>query len=192
MTTRRDFLRGAALSLVPAMVAAQDSVAPAPDTTAPAADRLREPWLAGQQRDTVTALDNDPVIIAIERRLRCTCGCTLDIYTCRTTDFTCTYSPELHKELVGLHQAGKSPEEIVQFYVDREGTAILMAPPTEGFNLAGYLVPGIAVSVVGLGLAAYLSRRRQVEAVATAGPAAPAVDDEQMARLKKALDEVDS
>jgi cytochrome c-type biogenesis protein CcmH/NrfF len=191
VNTRRDFLRGVALSLVPALVAAQDSIVPAPDTIARAADRLREPWLTGQQRDTVTALDNDPVIIAIERRLRCTCGCTLDIYTCRTTDFTCTYSPELHKELVGLYQAGKSPEEIVQFYVDREGTAILMAPPTEGFNLAGYLVPGIAVSVVGLGLAAYLSRRRQVEAVATAA-AAPAVDDEQMARLRKALDEVDS
>lgn len=191
MTTRRDFLRAAALSVVPAILAAQDSAAPAPDTTAPVADRLREPWLAGQQRDTVTAIDNDPILIAIERRLRCTCGCTLDIYTCRTTDFTCTYSPALHKELVGLYQGGKSPEEIVQFFVDREGTAILMAPPTEGFNLAGYLVPGIAVGVVGLGLAAYLSRRRQVEAVATAG-AAPMVDDEQMARLKQALDEVDS
>lgn len=192
MTTRRDFLRGAALAVVPAVLVAQDAAVPAIDTTAPAADRLREPWLTGQQRDTVTAIDNDPVIIAIERRLRCTCGCTLDIYTCRTTDFTCTYSPELHKELVGLYQGGKSPEEIVQFYVDREGTAILMAPPTEGFNLAGYLVPGIAISVVGLGLAAYLSRRRQVEAVATAGPGAPAVDEDQMARLRKALDEVDS
>ena len=45
----------------------------------------------------------------------------------------------------------------------------------------------------GLALAAYLSRRREVVAVATAGGASPvAPDADAMERLKRALDEVDS
>ncbi len=163
------------------------------------ADPLRQPWNVGIQRDTVGVLDNDPVVIAIERRLRCTCGCTLDMYTCRTTDFTCTYSPELHREVVAMIEAGKTPEEIIAFYVERDGEAVLMAPPAEGFNIAGYLVPGLVIATVGLGLGAYLSRRRDVESgsdvaagrdAAAAEAAAP--DAEAAERLRRALDEVES
>lgn len=163
------------------------------------ADPLRQPWNVGIQRDTVGVLDNDPVVIAIERRLRCTCGCTLDMYTCRTTDFTCTYSPALHKEVVAMIEAGKTPEEIIAFYVERDGEAVLMAPPAEGFNIAGYLVPGLVIATVGLGLGAYLSRRRDVESggsgAARSGATssdAVAPDAEAAERLRRALDEVES
>lgn len=192
--TRRGFL-GTILTVGGARaLAAQDST-----TTPLSADPLRQPWNVGIQRDTVGVLDNDPVVVAIERRLRCTCGCTLDMYTCRTTDFTCTYSPALHKEVVGMIEAGKTPEEIIAFYVERDGEAALMAPPAEGFNLAGYLVPGLVIASVGLGLGAYLSRRRDVQGggdtttrreVAPSEIAAP--DAEAAERLRRALDEVES
>jgi len=158
-------------------------------------DRLRDLESIGLRRDTVTAIDNDPGVIAIERQLRCTCGCTLDIYTCRTTDFTCTYSPALHKEVVAMVEQGKAAEEIIMFFVDREGEKILMAPVAQGFNLAGYLVPGLGVAAASLALAAYLSRRRSVVSTDAHGgvAAAPVVpDDEAMERLKRALDEVES
>ena len=140
-------------------------------------------------------MDNDGTVIGIERRLHCTCGCTLDIYTCRTTDFTCTYSPALHKEIVAMVLAKQTPEQIVEAFVAREGEKMLMAPVASGFNLAGYLVPGLTVLSAGLALAAYLSRRRtavaaEASAAATVIPAP--VDDEALARLKRALDEVDS
>ncbi len=193
MTTRRGFL-GALLTVGSARaLSAQE-----PTGDSLSADPLRQPWNVGIQRDTVGVLDNDPVVIAIERRLRCTCGCTLDMYTCRTTDFTCTYSPELHREVVAMIEAGKTPEEIIAFYVERDGEAVLMAPPAEGFNLAGYLVPGLVIATVGLGLGAYLSRRRDVESgtdaasqsAAAAEDAAP--DAEAAERLRRALDEVES
>ena len=63
-----------------------------------AAGRPRAPTELGRQRRRIQA---------IEQRLACTCGCTLDIFTCRTTDFTCTYSPELHREVVALHERGE-------------------------------------------------------------------------------------
>src|SRR4051794_6291308 len=33
---------------------------------------------------------------ALEHQIRCQCGCTLDVYTCRTTDFSCQVSPAMH------------------------------------------------------------------------------------------------
>ena len=196
-SSRRHFLGIAVVSVGSAVLrplAAQDTSRVAPqDTGTVRGDLLRDPAGVGQRRDTVTAIDNDSGIIAIERQLKCTCGCTLDIYTCRTTDFTCTYSPALHKEVVALVQEGKTPEEVVRFFIDREGEKMLMAPAAQGFNLAGYLVPGLGMLAAGLALAAYLSRRREVVAVAAAGGASPmAPDADALARLKRALDEVDS
>lgn len=197
MIGRREFLRRSAflgLPLVATSLAAQDPARAMRDTVV--ADQLAEPWLVGQTREAITKLDNDPGIVALERRLRCTCGCTLDIYTCRTTDFTCTFSPALHREIQKMWLAGRTPQEIVDSFVAREGEKMLMAPEPKGFNLAGYLVPGIAVLTIGLALAAWLSRRRPaVAAAATAvhDPSTPAPPDaEAMERLRKALDEVDA
>ena len=188
MTTRRSFLGGAAGLLLPGVVAGQG-------TAQPEADQLRDQVSIGRLRDTLTALDNDPVIIAIERRMRCTCGCTLDIYTCRTTDFSCTFSPALHQEVMTMYSEGKTPEEIIAAFVEREGEAILMAPPAEGFNLTGYLVPGTVMLAGVLGLTGWVMRRRK--AVAGAGQDSVALpaevvtpDDDQRERLRRALDEV--
>lgn len=180
-------------------LAAQDRATPPAPDGAGAADRLRDPTLVGRPRDSVSAFDNDPTVIGIERRLKCTCGCTLDIYTCRTTDFTCTFSPALHGEVVAMVRAGQTPEQIVAAFVEREGQAILMAPPAQGFNLAGYLVPGLSVTAVGLALVGYLSRRRAAvtaasdESAPSPDPAMSlAPDAEQLDRLRRALDDVES
>ena len=55
-------------------------------------------------------------IRAVEQKLGCTCGCTLDIFTCRTTDFTCTYSPALHREVIALASEGKTEQQIINRY----------------------------------------------------------------------------
>lgn len=199
-TSRRDFLHYAALGVLP--VLAQGGVDQ--DTTKQQAggvvpDRLGEPFLGGRLVDSTDKWDNDAGIIAIERRLRCRCGCMLDVYTCRTTDFICTVSPEMHREVIALIEAGKTPEQVIQAFIASDGEKVLMSPPTSGFNIAGYIVPGLAITAIGLVLAAYLSRRRAV-AVATGGVELPGVaapttvgpDQEQLERLKRALDEVES
>lgn len=198
MTDRRGFLRGAICAL-PFAVAVRSlgaqQPAASPDTLQ--ADMLRDPSLLGRLRDPASEYDNDPVVISIERRLRCTCGCTLDIYTCRTTDFSCTFSPALHREVIAMVESGQTPEDIVAALVAREGPAMLMAPPARGFNLAGYLVPGLVMASGALGLAAWLSRRRLTVATDAAGiaptaPPLPTPDAEQMERLRRALDNVES
>lgn len=186
MISRRQFLGLAAVGVLPAMLRGQDTTR---------ADPLRDPYGVGQARAPLTDLDNDPVVIAIERRLRCTCGCTLDIYTCRTTDFTCTFSPALHKEVMDMRAAGQDPEAIIATFVAREGEAILMAPPAQGFNVAGYIVPGLVMLTGALGLAAWVSRRKVAVASST-GTSLPEstteIDDIGRARLQAALDDVDA
>lgn len=182
---RRAFLRGGALAVVPFLGgrAAQDT----------AVARLQQPELAGRPQGPVTDYQNDPFIIGVERRLRCTCGCNLDIYTCRTTDFTCTYSPELHREIVAMVQQQMTGEEIVAAFVTKYGEQALMAPPKEGFNWAAYLLPGIAITLVGTVIAWVLLRRQRVAATVTAATPAPSdLSAEEDARLRAALDRLES
>jgi cytochrome c-type biogenesis protein CcmH len=169
----------------------------AQDTTRPLAGQgdagtLRDPASAGRARDRVNPGDNDAEVMAIEKRLQCTCGCTLDIYTCRTTDFTCTYSPELHKEVLALRGEGKDAEAVIAAFVAKYGEKVLMAPKPEGFNITGYILPGTVLLLVGGALFAFLKRRAQVQAAGVAPVASVSpVDatDDEMARLERALKE---
>ncbi len=104
-------------------------------------------------------MDNDRTIQRIEQQLRCTCGCNLDVFTCRTTDFTCTYSPELHREVAALHDAGRTPQEVIDAFVAKYGERVLMAPKPVSFNLVGYLLPGAAILAGGAALAWVIGRR---------------------------------
>jgi cytochrome c-type biogenesis protein CcmH len=110
-------------------------------------------------RERITDYENDPLIIGIEERLRCTCGCNLDVYTCRTTDFTCQTSPAMHREVVGLVEQGLSSQEVLDEFVARHGELVLMAPRKEGFNILGYVLPGTAISAVGIAMLWILARR---------------------------------
>ncbi|MEO7476110.1 MAG: hypothetical protein ABIY46_12325, partial [Gemmatimonadales bacterium] len=70
----------------------------------------------------------------------------------------------------------------------------LMAPKPRGFNLAGYLVPGVAIAVAGAGLVMLIGRRRAaVAAVGRGTPVSAPVEasPEEMERLRRALSEVD-
>jgi cytochrome c-type biogenesis protein CcmH len=169
---------------------------------------LHNPGAAGRPRSPTEIADYDERIKSVEQRLACTCGCTLDIFTCRTTDFTCTYSPELHREVVALDRAGKTAQEILDAFVEKYGEKALMAPKPEGFNLWGYLLPGSAILLAGGALAAFISRRRVAVAGANgpvaagptldtgatpsqAPPAAAAGTPEELERLRRALAEVE-
>lgn len=158
---------------------------------------LYNPGAAGNPRQPTSAKDNDAEIKHIEQRLRCTCGCTLDVFTCRTTDFTCTYSPAMHREVIALHDAGKSPQQIVDAFVVKYGETVLMAPKPEGFNLAGYWMPAAVVTVMAAGLAWYIRRRASVAAaegtpvVATPSAATPTATPDELERLRRQLAEVE-
>jgi cytochrome c-type biogenesis protein CcmH/NrfF len=152
--------------------------------------RLSDPSRAGRPLEPVTARDNDAAIQAIEKQIRCTCGCTLDVYTCRTTDFTCGTSPAMHRRVLALADQGKTGPQIIDEFMKEHGIAILMAPPKRGFAFAAYLVPWAAILVAAVALALVVRRwSRAAEAASRAAPSldVPASPDE-LARLRRELD----
>lgn len=134
--------------------------------------RLTDPSLAGKSRARVTDYENDPFVVGVEGQLRCTCGCNLSVYTCRTTDFTCETSPALHQQVIALVEEGKTADEILNAFMAQYGETVLMAPPMRGFNLAAYVVPGLAILTAAALLARHLTRQAQVRGSGP-GPDAP-------------------
>jgi cytochrome c-type biogenesis protein CcmH len=153
---------------------------------------LRDPSVAGRPRGRTHPKENDAEVQAIEQRLACNCGCTLDVFTCRTTDFSCTYSPALHREVIALQDDGKTAQEILDTFVAKYGEKALMAPKPHGFNLWGYLFPGAVIGAAGIALMALLRRREAVAATRAPAPQPPInASPDELRQLHRALDEVE-
>jgi cytochrome c-type biogenesis protein CcmH len=191
--SRRGFLQSLAVAALPhqALPRTQGVV----DSLAGggATGTLRDPSALGRPRQRTDARENSAEIQAIEQKLACSCGCTLDVFTCRTTDFSCTYSPALHREVLALRDQGKSAREILDAFVEKYGEKALMAPKPRGFNLWGYLLPGVAVAGAGVALVALLRRREAVARTGTvmAAPPTVAASPEELERLRAALEQVE-
>jgi cytochrome c-type biogenesis protein CcmH len=158
---------------------------------------LRDPNAVGRPRKPTAIRGDEAEIQAIEQRLACNCGCTLDVFTCRTTDFTCTYSPKLHREVLALRDEGKTAQEILDVFVDKYGEKALMAPKPEGvINLTGYFLPGALIAAAGAGLALFITRRKGAVAAVTASNAPESrleahASPEELDRLRRALADIE-
>jgi cytochrome c-type biogenesis protein CcmH len=181
MPDRREFLLGS-LAVV---LFAQDTMDSGP------AGKLWDPYRAGPSLPPTTAGDNDAAIQAIEKRLKCTCGCGLDVYTCRTTDFSCPVSPGLHRRVIALSEAGMTAEQIIADFVREHGVVMLMAPPASGFNLTAYWLPGLAILGTGTALVFAILRwtQRARPAAAVPGDADSPATKAELERLRHELDQ---
>ncbi len=126
---------------------------------------------------------------AVERQIRCQCGCTLDVYICRTTDFACQVSPAMHRDIMSLVDGGYSAQEIIDAFVQTYGERALMAPKREGFNWAAYLLPFAALGAGAMALVSFMRKmqRRELPASPATQVNKPAATDEELARLQSAI-----
>jgi cytochrome c-type biogenesis protein CcmH len=194
---RRDFLvrvamSGVGLLAAPALLA--QNGAPAQGTTSnlfdmnqEAAKSVRRP----PKRGAVPSMSADQRD-ALEHELRCQCGCTLDVYTCRTTDFSCQVSPAMHRDAISLVEGGYSAQEILDAFVGTYGERALMSPKRQGFNWVGYLVPFAAIGAGAVAVATVLRgmQRRAKPAPVPIAPAAPGdirATAEELATLQAAI-----
>jgi cytochrome c-type biogenesis protein CcmH len=158
---------------------------------------------AVQERAVTTARDDDSLVQAIEHRIHCTCGCNLDVFTCRTTDFTCATSPAMHRVVLARLDSNMNAAQVVAAFERQYGQSILMQPPKRGFNWTAYVTPFVALGVGLLLLGAWM-RRMQAGRTQTGrradddaellpvGPSArPPVPDE-LERLKRELEKFEA
>jgi cytochrome c-type biogenesis protein CcmH/NrfF len=81
----------------------------------------------------------------------------------------------------------------VAAFVAKYGETALMAPPKQGFNWAAYLLPGIAITLVGTVIAWVLTRRTpQPAEVAGAAAMASDLSPDDAGRLREELARLES
>lgn len=124
----------------------------------------------------------------LEHQIHCQCGCNLDVYTCRTTDFACSVSPAMHSDVIGLVAGGHSAQEILAAFQAIYGEKVLMAPVKSGFNLLGYTVPFLALGAGAVMVAALMRRWKSAAPVVPTVPAPHVVATEgELAALDAAV-----
>lgn len=111
----------------------------------------------------------------LEHRIKCQCGCVLDVFTCRTTDFSCSVSPAMHQDVKRLVAGGYNGVEILAAFQSVYGERVLMAPVKKGFNLVGYIMP-FAALLTGGTVVALLIRKWGSQGSSVAAAGHPAID----------------
>jgi cytochrome c-type biogenesis protein CcmH len=81
---------------------------------------------------------------------------------------------------------GKTPPEVLDYFVQRYGEWILLAPPKRGFNLVIWVAPFVLLPVGGMAI--YLGARRWVQRSPTADSTPPVIDSQYSQRLQRELD----
>ena len=126
----------------------------------------------------------------LEHQIKCQCGCPLDVYTCRTTDFSCSVSPAMHADVMGLVGGGYGATEILAAFQKVYGERVLMSPLKSGFNWLGYVTPSIGIAVGAIAIFA-LIRRWGARAAARPVETAVTVDatPDELETIRSALKE---
>jgi cytochrome c-type biogenesis protein CcmH len=157
--------RAALLVALAALAAAVPAVAQENDSSPPLAGPAEPP-----EARTSLADVEDEVMCPI-------CGTTLQL----------SQSPQADRERAFIQRLiaeGRTKEEVKDALVAEYGPEVLALPDSEGFDLAAWLVPGLAILAAALGIAVGLWRWRRGRRDA---PTTPALDPAEGERLDSDL-----
>jgi cytochrome c-type biogenesis protein CcmH len=185
MLDRRKFLVRAAagsFALVARRVHAQQTVA---SNMGPMDEDRYKP--VNLPAKSATPVMNEDQRNDLEHQIHCQCSCNLDVYTCRTTDFSCPVSPAMHRDVMALVAGGYAANEITAAFRRVYGEKALMAPAREGFNWVGYFLPSVAIAAGAVVLVRYLKGRKMNYVAVQPGTNVVNASDDELQRLRAAL-----
>lgn len=132
--------------------------------------------LAQSASDRVT-----PNMRRVGDKLACLCGaCKNTVATCAMLG--CHYSSPAREKIAAMQAEGKGDQEIIDSFVKAEGLRALAVPPAEGFNLAAWVMPFVALGM-GLGVIFWFVKRNRQPA-----PALPHVDSAALDRYHEQIE----
>lgn len=91
--------------------------------------------------------DGEVLYDRVCKELMCLCGCNQTVKACPMT--ACESAIPTRNKIKALISQGKNHDEILSVFVKEKGQIILSKPREEGFNLIGYILPSVAIIVVG-------------------------------------------
>ena len=124
----------------------------------------------------------DRAVLEISKDLRCAV-CQNQPVSESNADLAKDMRAVIREQLV----AGKSRAEIVDYFVARYGDYVLMKPPAERAGLLLWVAPPLVLAALLLGAWLFVRRRTRVTS-----PPAPALSDEDRARVSAARQQQDS
>ncbi|RMF06754.1 MAG: cytochrome c-type biogenesis protein CcmH [Candidatus Neomarinimicrobiota bacterium] len=131
---------------------------------------------------TTLALASDPeaLVVDLEKSLMAPCCWSGTVYD--------HGHPEMEEKIRQFVYAGKSRQEIIDYFVSIYGERILAVPVAKGFNLLAWITPAV-IALIGIGIIVVFVRTPKENRAAAAPPkAAIPFDDE----IEKELEEFDS
>jgi cytochrome c-type biogenesis protein CcmH len=96
-----------------------------------------------------------PTVKSLGDALICQCGCNQTVNECN--HYECPSQAEMRAMAAKEIAAGKDETTILQDFVLRYGVKVLASPPTQGFNVTVWILPGIGL-LLGLGLVVFIVR----------------------------------
>jgi cytochrome c-type biogenesis protein CcmH/NrfF len=100
----------------------------------------------------------------------------------------CATSPGWSARIRAELEAGRDIEAVQAGFVSDFGAVVLMAPPAEGFNLLGYLLPAFAILTAGM-LVGLIARGGTTRAQLAPVEAVSDADEERLRTALRRLDE---
>jgi cytochrome c-type biogenesis protein CcmH len=120
----------------------------------------------------------------IGANLVCMCGCAQILTACNHVG--CTMSATMLKQLDERVAVNSSDDLLLQSFVQEYGPKVLASPPTQGFNLLAWIIPGLAFA---MGLAVVLAVIRQWRRRFELAPAGgPPISSEALERARRQAD----
>lgn len=124
-------------------------------------------------------------------KIMCQCGCGAVLSNCPHTE--CGWGiPE--KEFIGQElEAGRSADELIDYYVSRYGEKVLASPSKSGFNLTAWVTPFAVLITAGVAVFFLIQiwtrdRRLAEEQLA---PVLPELPEDKSRRLEEELKDFD-
>ena len=131
------------------------------------------------------AATGKPTVKSLGDELICQCGCNQTVNECN--HFECPSQAEMRKMAAQELAEGKDETTILQDFVLKYGVKVLASPPTKGFNLTVWVLPGFGL-LLGLGLVILIVRhwhRPAPQAAAGSEPIDPKVLEAMEEEMKK-------
>ena len=98
----------------------------------------------------------------VGHQMMCACGCGQVLLECNHVG--CPNSDGMRQELMAGVDRGDSDKVIFAAFVQKYGPTSLAAPPVEGFNIVGWVMP-FAVLILGVGGTTLLIRKWRLRSV---------------------------
>lgn len=102
----------------------------------------------------------NPNVRRVGMKLACLCGaCKNSVGDCPMMG--CHYSLPGREKIAQMQAAGASDENIVSKFIEQEGLKALVVPPTSGFSLAVWVMPGVMILLGLYAIYIYIQRFRK-------------------------------